>query len=132
MPFKTVINFDSDIFKPARRVRAIGAVPLEAARGLEKNLRQKNKTEVRSGSRNPRRGYRRSARDERFAEDSGDTMKSLKSKRTGTYSAEVGFNNETAGRLQSADRVLISDEDQREAERDFINRLETAVEDLCK
>lgn len=119
-----------DILKKGVFEKAMSPVPLQSAKEFEQVWRRKHKSAKRTGTVNKRLNKRRSARGERFANDSGDTLKSLKSKKTGNFSAVTEFENQTSQRLLQKDRILISDDDQKNAQKILDKNAEKALKKL--
>lgn len=121
---KTVWKNKPDILKKGAFRKALEPVPLKTARQYGEILRQKILTAPHSGRRYSRkrgqgfsRSHQASKRGERFANDSGETLKSLKAKPTGEMSASLEFESKTADYLLEMNRVLISAKDEKEAQK---------------
>lgn len=130
---KTKWTGKQKIFTKGALSRELSAIPLKSAERMSKRLDQKQKSEKRSGTWNKRRNKRRSARGERYADDSGGTSASKNVRRIGDFKASLSFDNETAKRLiEKQGREVIKDSDEKEAQEYFEKEAAKAVERLVK
>jgi hypothetical protein len=76
------------------------------------------------------RSHRASRKGERFANDTGATLRSLKDKMTGPLSVSVEFESPVAGHLIRMERDVISEKDEKKAQAIFKKNSDKALKKL--
>lgn len=153
MSFKSTLNLNAKIFDPEERKRAFSNLPMRAAREMRNSLRRKmidgkpsgrveHYEDGRSRGRGFERRFRRSRRGERPAVETTTLSSAFTATRTGDNSAVVEIadkinpnNGESARdygeKLQkSLGRLVMTEDDIKEAEQDFNRRSEATLKDL--
>lgn len=137
MAFKSVLSNLPKIFDKAERKRVFGQVAIRSARQFKEYERQQILNAKPSGRLYQRRSgtgftrsHKASAKGERFATDTGQTLASLTAERTGDLSAVTEFKSKTAEFLLEMDRVVIGPDDEKEAQRILDQTAENVLKDL--
>lgn len=155
MSFKSKLNLQAKIFNPAERKRAFSNLPMRSAREMKNSLRKKQLDSKPSGrvesykgdqsrGRGFRRRFQRSAPGQRPANETTTLNSAFTATKTGDNSAIVEIadkiNPKTGksakdygARLQNKmNRQVMTKQDVKEAEQDFVARSKTALRDLVK
>lgn len=126
-----------DILKKGKFKEAVKNVPINTAREFREGIRKKILSAKPSGVMYRRRSgkgfsrsHRASAKGQRFANDSGATLKSLTAQRTGELSASVQFESKTAEYLIGMERIVISAQDEKEGQKLLDSNAAKAIKKL--